>query len=236
MSEQEQEIFDKVKASYGHIAELAMSNQNAGCCGTESSNSKSEDVLSLGCYNGLVTKAGIKEGQTVVDLGSGPGRDLIEAAKIIGEAGKAIGIDMTDQMIELGKKNTADLKNVEIIKGNLQEIPLDDNTVDVIISNCVFNLTANKYKAFSEAYRVLKPGGRIVESDVALDYELSDEERNQQQVYSGCIGGAVSIQEYVHHMERAGFKNIKAEIQFTGNYLLGGKQYEYKSVLFSGEK
>ena len=193
-------------------------------------------MLSIGCYSKLLEKANLKEGEIVLDLGSGPGHDLIQASEIVGSKGKAIGVDMPDEMIDLGKKNTAHLSNVEILKGNLQDIPLPDNSVDVIISNCVFNLAPDKLKAFTEAYRVLKPGGRIVESDVALDYELSEEEKNQSQVYSGCIGGAISIDEYVKYIKMAGFKDIKTENLFKSKYRIKGKDYEYNSVLFQGRK
>lgn len=238
-------MFDKVKDNYGKIASLEMINVNSGCCETSETNidgscceseRNSDGVLSLGCYSKLIEKASLQESEVVLDLGSGPGHDLIQAAEIVGSKGKAIGVDMTDEMIALGKKNTSHLSNVEIIKGNLQDIPLPDNSVDVIISNCVFNLAPDKLKAFTEAYRVLKPGGRIVESDVALDYELTEEEKNQSQVYSGCIGGAISIDEYVKYIAMAGFKGIKTETLFKGRYRIMGKDYEYNSVLFQGIK
>ena len=228
-------MFDKVKENYGKIANLEMVNVNSSCCGSTSER-ESGEVLSLGCYSKLVENANLNEGEVVLDLGSGPAHDLIQAAEIVGSKGKAIGVDMTDEMILLGKKNTAHLTNVEILKGNLQDIPLPDNSVDVIISNCVFNLAPNKLKAFTEAYRVLKPGGRIVESDVALDYELTEEEKNQSQVYSGCIGGAISIDEYRKFMKLAGFSDIKADTLHKGKYTIMGKDYEYKSVLFQGRK
>lgn len=226
-------IFDQVKEDYGNIAKVELIKPTSGsCCGP----TDDTGVLSLGCFSHLVEKAEIKEGEIILDLGSGPGHDLIRAAEVTGPLGRAIGLDMTDEMLELGRKNTAHLSNVEIIKGNLQKIPLDDNTVDVIISNCVINLTPDKTKAFSEAYRVLKPGGRIIESDIALDYDLSEEDKGIQRVYTGCIAGAVSIKKYVDSMMSAGFKDIKADIQFDGKYNISGKEYDYKSVLFSGYK
>jgi ubiquinone/menaquinone biosynthesis C-methylase UbiE len=239
-------MFDKVKENYGRIANSEMVNVTSTCCepATEvdqegsccESGRDTDGVLSLGCYSKLIEKANLNEGDVVLDLGSGPGHDLIQAAEIVGSKGRAIGVDMTDEMIILGKKNTAHLSNVEILKGNLQDIPLPDNSVDVIISNCVFNLAPDKLKAFTEAYRVLKPGGRIIESDIALDYELTEEEKNQSQVYSGCIGGAISIDEYQKYMGLAGFSDIKADTLFKGKYRIMGKDYEYNSVLFQGKK
>ena len=237
--------FDKVKENYGKIASLEMINVNSSCCETGDtaidgscceSTRDSGEVLSLGCYSQLIEKAKLNEGDTVLDLGSGPGHDLIQASEIVGSKGRAIGVDMTDEMLKLGRKNTAHLPNVEILEGNLQDIPLPDNSVDVIISNCVFNLAPDKLKAFKEAYRVLKPGGRIVESDIALDYDLSEEEKNQSQVYSGCIGGAISIDEYVKFMRQAGFDDIKTESLHKGSYRINAKKYEYDSVLFQGTK
>ncbi len=238
-------MFDKVKENYSKIANLEMINVNSGCCestddgtigGSCCESASTGEVLSLGCYSKLIETANLNEGDTVLDLGSGPGHDLIQASEIVGSKGRAIGVDMTDKMLQLGRKNTAHLANVEILEGNLQDIPLPDNSVDVIISNCVFNLAPNKLKAFTEAYRVLKPGGRIVESDIALDYELSEEEKNQSQVYSGCIGGAISIDEYVKFMRLAGFDDIKTEALHKGTYHIRGKVYEYNSVLFQGTK
>lgn len=225
--------FEQVKEDYGNIAKVELIKPpSSSCC--EPADDKG--VLSLGCYSHLVEKAEIKEGEIVLDLGSGPGHDLIRAAEVTGPTGRAIGLDMTDEMLELGRQNTVHLENIEIIRGNLQNIPLDDNTVDVIISNCVFNLTPDKAKAFREAHRVLKPGGRIIESDIALDHELSEEAKGIQKVYTGCIAGAISIKGYVDNMASAGFEHIKAETQFDGKYKISGKDYEYKSVLFSGIK
>ncbi len=233
-------IFDNVKESYGNIAKLELKNNNetSNCCGDVQINSGccGEEVLSLGCYNNLVERAELRKGEILLDLGSGPGHDLLKAVEILGSTGLAIGVDMTKEMIELGRRNTSQFENITIIEGNLQNIPLDDNYVDVIISNCVFNLAPDKLKAYSEALRVLKKGGRMVIADVALDYELDERERSIQQVYSGCIGGAVSINENIEYIKKAGFIDIKAEIQHSGNYLLNNKEYEYKSVLFSGIK
>ncbi|MCY3414285.1 MAG: methyltransferase domain-containing protein [Candidatus Heimdallarchaeota archaeon] len=232
----EQEVFNKVKEQYGNFAKQQMVKPlnmiEQSCC----SSAPEQEIPSLGCYNNLIEAAGIKEGEIVLDLGSGPGHDLLMAADVVGPTGKAIGVDMTQEMLELGRKNAAGYKNVEILEGNLQAIPLEDNSVDVIISNCVFNLTPDKSQAFKEAYRVLKPGGRIIESDIALRDELPDEVKNDDQVYCGCVGGALKKEEYLTHMRDAGFSEVEGEELFEGSYTIKGKQYEYISVLFKGYK
>lgn len=240
----DQKIFIIVKENYGSIARAELSNESSsGCCSTTSAccepstiQINTKETLSLGCYNNLVEASTLEEGLTVLDLGCGPGHDLIEAAKIVGDKGKAFGLDMTDEMLELAKENTKNMQNVQIIKGNLQNIPLPDNSVDVIISNCVFNLAPDKELAFQEAYRVLKPEGRIVESDITLEYDLDSEDTKDDSVYCGCIGGAIEKNSYINHIKKAGFEAIETEVLFEGEYLINGKKYPYHSVLFSAHK
>lgn len=163
--------------------------------------------LGLGCGNPLAFGK-IKEGDIVLDLGSGAGIDAILAAKRVGEKGKVIGVDMTEEMIEKAKGNAKkqDIKNVEFFLGEIENLPIKDNSVDTIITNCVINLTPDKAKTFSEAYRVLKPGGKIYLSDIVLLEELSEELRNNKELISGCVAGALLKEDYLNKIRGAGFK------------------------------
>jgi SAM-dependent methyltransferase len=169
-------------------------------------------LASLGCGNPLAV-ADINEGETVLDLGSGGGIDVLLSAKRVGPAGKVYGLDMTDEMLELAEKNRAAARatNVEFLKGLIEEIPLPDATVDVVISNCVINLSTDKQAVFSEMARVIKPGGRVGVSDVVADNELSTEQRAERGSYVGCIAGALSFGEYEEGLKAAGFENISIE-------------------------
>ncbi|MDD4531774.1 MAG: arsenite methyltransferase, partial [Candidatus Pacebacteria bacterium] len=166
-----------------------------------------EANLGLGCGNPLALGK-IKEGDVVLDLGSGVGIDAILAARRVGEKGRVIGVDMTEEMIERARENTKKLgiKNAEFILGEIENLPLEDNSVDTIITNCVINLTPDKAKTFSEAYRVLKPGGRIYLSDIVLLEELTEEQRNNEGLISGCVAGALLKDDYLNKIGQAGFK------------------------------
>jgi arsenite methyltransferase len=176
-----------------------------------------------GCGN-PVALASLKEGEVVLDLGSGAGLDMFVASKKVGEDGKVIGIDMTPAMIEKAKKNAEELgiTNVDFRYGDIENMPIDSNSVDVIISNCVINLAPDKAKVFHEAYRVLRPGGRIMVSDIVLSKPLPKEVRDEVVTYTGCIGGAILDQEYLGHIRNAGFANVgitgKAGNSFYGAY------------------
>lgn len=163
--------------------------------------------LGLGCGN-PVAFGKIKEGDVVLDLGSGAGIDCFLAAKKAGKAGKVIGVDMTREMIEKAKNNAAKqgIKNVEFILGEIENLPLKDNSVDIIITNCVVNLTPDKTRAFKEAYRVLKSGGKVYLSDIVLLKELSKEQRNNKDLLSGCVAGALLKEDYLRKINNAGFK------------------------------
>lgn len=167
---------------------------------------------SLGCGNPTAV-ADLCEGETVLDLGSGGGIDVLLAAKRVGPTGFAYGLDMTDEMLELARRNAADAgaTNVEFVKGYIEDIPLPDRTIDVVISNCVINLAADKPAVFAEIFRVLKPGGRIGISDVVADDALSPDERAERGSWVGCIAGALSYSEYRQELERAGFVDISVE-------------------------
>ena len=165
--------------------------------------------LGFGCGNPTAI-ASLKEGETVLDLGSGAGLDAFLSAQKVGPSGRVIGVDMTRDMIEMARLNAqkGDFKNVEFRHGEIEALPLDDSSVDVVISNCVINLSPDKAKVFKEAFRVLKPGGRIMVSDIVLTKELPDEIKNSSEAYAACVSGAVLKKEYLALIRSAGFDNI----------------------------
>jgi len=200
--------------------EIAVKGSSCGCaCKNAKNISKSigyseeelkivgEANLGLGCGNPLAFGK-IKEGDVVLDLGSGAGIDAILAAKKVGSKGKVIGVDMTEEMVESARNNAKKYKisNAEFLLGEIESLPLKDNSVDTIITNCVINLTPDKAKTFSEAYRVLKPGGSIYLSDIVLLKELSKEQRNDRDLLSGCVAGALLKEDYLNKIKNAGFK------------------------------
>ena len=167
---------------------------------------------SLGCGNPTAL-AELKAGETVLDLGSGGGIDVLLSAKRVGSTGKAYGLDMTDEMLALAEENKrkSGLTNVEFLKGEIENIPLPDNSVDVIISNCVINLSGDKDRVLREAYRVLKPGGRFAVSDVVVRGEVPGEVRKSMELWVGCIAGALEEMDYVKRLAKAGFDAIDSE-------------------------
>ncbi len=169
-------------------------------------------LASLGCGNPTAV-ADLSPGETVLDLGSGGGIDVFLSAKRVAPTGKAYGLDMTDEMLALAEKNRAEagVDNVEFLKGFIEEVPLPDSTVDVIISNCVINLSADKPAVFREMHRVLRPGGRVGVTDVVADNDLTPEQRAERGSYVGCIAGALSFREYEDQLAEAGFERITVE-------------------------
>jgi len=169
-------------------------------------------LASLGCGNPTAL-AELKAGETVLDLGSGGGIDVLLSAKRVGPTGKAYGLDMTDDMLALARENQrqADVENVEFLKGEIEKIPLLDNSVDVIISNCVINLSADKDRVLREAFRVLKPGGRFAVSDVVVRGEVDEQVRKSMLLWVGCIAGALEEGDYAAKLTRAGFTGISIE-------------------------
>jgi len=169
-------------------------------------------LASLGCGNPTALIE-LKPGETVLDLGSGGGIDVLLSAKRVGPTGKAYGLDMTDDMLALARENQrqAGVENVEFLKGEMEHIPLPDNSVDVVISNCVINLSADKARVLREAFRVLKPGGRFAVSDVVVRGEVPDEVRKSMLLWAGCIAGALEEQEYISKLAAAGFTGISVE-------------------------
>lgn len=166
--------------------------------------------LGLGCGN-PVALASLKEGEVVLDLGSGTGIDCFLAASRVGERGRVIGVDMTIEMIEKARGNAmkGNYKNVEFRLGEIENLPVADNSVDIVISNCVINLSPDKRRVFKEAFRVLKPGGRLMISDVVLSKELPDFIKNSIEAYIGCLSGAIMRNEYLEAIEMAGFQEIR---------------------------
>lgn len=178
--------------------------------------------LGLGCGN-PVALASLKEGDVVLDLGSGAGMDCFLAAQKVGKGGKVIGVDMTPEMIDKARENLTrgNYDNVEFRLGEIENIPAGDNSVDVIISNCVINLSPNKKRVFKEAFRVLKPGGKLMVSDIVLTKELPDFIKNSVEAYVGCLSGAIMQEAYLDAMREAGFREIKVidETSFPIDYI-----------------
>jgi len=168
--------------------------------------------LGLGCGNPTAL-ATLTEGETVLDLGSGAGFDCFLAARKVGEKGRVIGVDMTPEMIEKARENAkkGGFGNVEFRLGEIESLPVADASVDVILSNCVINLSTEKERVFNEAYRVLRPGGRVMISDLVLTRELPEPVRSSLEAYAGCISGAIPLPEYLGRMESAGFRDIRIE-------------------------
>src|SRR5439155_45211 len=221
---------DLVKQKYGQAA-LRVVDGSTSCCDSTSSQSCCDPVTSnlygtaqtadlpaeavaasLGCGNPTAL-AELKPGETVLDLGSGGGIDVLLSARRVGPTGKAYGLDMTDEMLALARENQkkAGINNVEFLKGEIEHIPLPDNSVDVIISNCVINLSANKDRVLREAFRVLKPGGRFAVSDVVTRGPVPAEIRERVLLWVGCIAGALTENEYRSKLEAAGFEKIEVE-------------------------
>ena len=228
---------ETVQAKYGEAAKRAASGDTASCCSGSSgccgATTESWDPItanlydqgqtaglpaeallaSLGCGNPTAL-AELREGETVLDLGSGGGIDVLLSAKRVGITGKAYGLDMTDEMLALANENKAKAgaTNAEFLKGEIENIPLPDSSVDVIISNCVVNLSADKPRVLREAFRVLKPGGRFAVSDVVVRGELPADVRRSLELWVGCVAGALEEREYRTLLANAGFTSIDLEV------------------------
>ena len=225
------EIKDVVKEKYGQAA-LRVVSGGSCCCGAAPSDSHCADPITSNLYDAVQTSglpetavlaslgcgnptalAELKAGEVVLDLGSGGGIDVLLSAKRVGATGKAYGLDMTDEMLALANENRtkAGVENVEFLKGEIENIPLPDSSVDVIISNCVINLSGNKDRVLGEAFRVLKPGGRFAVSDVVTRGEMLPEIRKSVLLWVGCVAGALEENEYKAKLAAAGFENIDIE-------------------------
>lgn len=261
---------DLVREKYAAIAEQSHTQNATSCCGATSSccgdevyTIMSDDYTKLDGYNpdadlglgcGLPTEfAKIKEGDTVIDLGSGAGNDVFIARRIAGEKGKLIGIDFTPAMINKARSNAEKLglNNVEFRLGDIDDMPVTSNYANVIVSNCVLNLVPNKHKVISEIFRVLKPGGHFSISDIVLEGELPQKWREVAEFYAGCVSGAIQKQDYITIIEEGGFKNITLQKEkpiiipdaILANYLNAEEIAAYKqgktkitSITVYGEK
>jgi SAM-dependent methyltransferase len=232
-----QDVREVVKERYGLAALRVVTGAGSACCGTAPSASsccggetvdpitsglydevqKSElpetaVLASLGCGNPTAL-AELRPGEVVLDLGSGGGIDVLLSAKRVGATGKAYGLDMTDEMLALARDNQhkSGIENVEFLKGEIENMPLPDGSVDVIISNCVINLSADKDRVLAEAFRVLKPGGRFAVSDVVVRGDVPAEVRRSVELWVGCIAGALEESEYAGKLARAGFVDVDLE-------------------------
>jgi arsenite methyltransferase len=226
-------IKDVVKEKYGEAAKRAASGAGSACCGTSPASSISgcdpitsnlyasteaatipEAALraSLGCGNPTAL-AQLQPGETVLDLGSGGGIDVLLSARRVGPTGRAYGLDMTDEMLALANENKlkSGLTNVEFLRGEIENIPIPENSVDVIVSNCVINLSADKDRVLREAFRVLKPGGRFAVSDVVVRGEVPPEIRRSIELWVGCVAGALSDADYEQKLTAAGFEHVEIE-------------------------
>jgi len=220
-----------VQEKYGQIAKQSSLLSHSSCCGTSGccgdleismigdeyntveGHQKDAD-LGLGC--GLPTQyAGIRVGDSVLDLGSGAGNDCFVARAIVGETGKVTGLDFTDAMVAkaIGNNQKLGFTNVEFVQGDIEEMPLPDDNYDVVVSNCVLNLVPSKDKAFAQMMRVLKPGGHFCVSDVVIKGKLPKALRQDAEMYAGCVAGALEMNEYLGIMEKNGFKNITVHKQ-----------------------
>jgi SAM-dependent methyltransferase len=228
MSTQASELREEIRAHYAAAA-VAVTEGASGCCGPKDQaidtdenfgatlyTADERDVLpvkavaaSLGCGNPTAV-AELREGERVLDLGSGGGIDVLLSARRVGPAGKAYGLDMTDEMLALALANAAKAgaTNVEFLKGTIEAIPLPANTIDVVISNCVINLSVDKPAVFAETFRVLRPGGRIGVSDIVADDDLTPDQRAERGSYADCVAGALSFSEYHASLAAAGFTDI----------------------------
>jgi SAM-dependent methyltransferase len=225
------QIKDVVREKYGQAALRVVDGESNSCCGGAAFNGSCDPITSnlygdaeagsvpeqallasLGCGNPTAL-AELHEGETVLDLGSGGGIDVLLSAQRVGPTGKAYGLDMTDEMLNLARENArkAGAENVEFLKGEIENIPLPDDSVDVIISNCVINLSADKHRVLQEAFRVLKPGGRFAVSDVVVRGQVPAEVRKNVELWIGCIAGALEESEFERLLADVGFEDADIE-------------------------
>ena len=227
----EPNIKDVVREKYAEAARRAKSGQHSCGCGTSGASAECDPITSnlygadqltglpeeavtasLGCGNPTAL-ASLQPGETVLDLGSGGGIDVLLSARRVGPQGKAYGLDMTDEMLALARENQrkSGIENAEFLKGEMESMPLPDGAVDVIVSNCVVNLSADKDRVFQEAFRVLRPGGRLAISDVVFRGEVPAEVRRNVELWVGCVAGALQESEYRAKLDAAGFASIEIE-------------------------
>jgi SAM-dependent methyltransferase len=249
----DQEIKKHVQERYGEYAVRAQTQQ-ASCCGPETQSCGcacgpgTSYTQSIG-YSSIDTKilpestvnaaagcgnphaiAGLSEGESLLDLGSGGGIDVFIAAKKVGPTGRAVGVDMTDEMLHLARKSADEmgLKNVEFRKGDIENLPFEESEFDVIISNCVINLAPDKDKVFREAYRVLKPGGRIAVSDIVKMGEMPEDFKNNKDSWASCVSGAIEAELYLDKMRDAGFMDVRIVSRRGSGHILSAEVEGHK--------
>jgi SAM-dependent methyltransferase len=242
MTETPTPIHEAVREHYAErIKSSASCCGDGGCCSTDSnlypvdllaSLPEGESAISYGCGD-PITLASLEAGQTVLDLGSGAGLDCFFAAKKVGESGHVIGVDMTPEMIERARSsaNRLNIQNVEFRQGYLEDLPVESGTVDVIISNCVINLSPDKSRVFAEAFRVLKPGGKLAVSDIVTDGPLPAAIKKSLSAWAGCVAGAVDARDYVAMMESAGFTDISIDPVFFDRQTVDSALDEMEDVI-----
>ncbi|HEX2189315.1 MAG TPA: arsenite methyltransferase [Longimicrobiaceae bacterium] len=225
------DIRETVREKYGQAALRVVAGGGSSCCGGAAFNGSCDPITSdlydaaqtaalpegavlasLGCGNPTAL-AELREGETVLDLGSGGGIDVLLSARRVGPTGQAYGLDMTDEMLELARRNQreAGVENAEFLRGHIEDVPLPDAAVDVLISNCVVNLSADKPRVLREAFRVLKPGGRFAVSDVVVRGEVPADVRKSMELWVGCVAGALEEGEFRRLLEEAGFEEVEIE-------------------------
>ncbi|MFQ6074681.1 MAG: methyltransferase domain-containing protein [Candidatus Bathyarchaeia archaeon] len=229
-----------------HYATVALTKtdqqRNPPCCAVERAATCCQpptiQVPSLGCIVSLAQRAGLKPGEVVVDLGSGLGHDVFEAADLVGPEGRVIGIDFTQEMVDAARKTAEErgYTGVEFRLADMEDVPLPDGFADVVISNCVINLSPNKLAVFREAYRILKPGGRLVDADEIAAEELPKSLVEDKKAWCGCVGGALTAEGYSDLIRKAGFEDITVTLYSTHRFRWEGGQVTIHSGIIRGYK
>jgi SAM-dependent methyltransferase len=238
---------DVIRKSYAKALERAREDDSScatdeqkgsSCCSPSLKLPKEIKMPSFGSTRNLAEKANLKEGDIVVDLGSGPGYDLLSAAKIVGPNGMAVGVDFTPEMVKHATEKAEEigLDNVTVYQGDIEELPLLDNIADVVISNCVINLAMDKQKVFNEAFRILKPGGRLVDADIIAGKELPKSLQEDKEALCGCVGGALTEEGYVEKIREAGFVDIKVNIEHSNKINWNGEKIPMHSGIITAIK
>ena len=237
-----------IQTSYTQALKTAKNSSSSGCCTTDTGteiliNSFEKDPfqedqgISFGCYRlDDILKKQLKTGDTVIDFGSGPGHDLFLTARAVGSEGRAIGVDFTDAMIEEASNIAKEkgLTQVELVKASIEKIPLEDNIADAIISNCVINLTMDKQAVFSEAFRLLKSGGQLIDADIISGGDFSEELKKNKDLWCSCIGGALTEEETRSLLEQAGFVDIEITLGQKNPLIFQGKEFfSYSSIIIA---
>lgn len=232
-----------IQESYTKALNVAKNDSSMACCSPSSSSEillssiETDQGITFGCYrlDGILEQR-VTKGSTIIDFGSGPGHDLFIAARVVGKEGKAIGVDFTDAMIEEATKvaKEKELTQVELVKASIDNIPLADNIADAIISNCVINLTMNKQKVFNEAFRLLKPGGQLIDADIISGGDFSEALQRNSDLWCSCIGGALTKEETIDLLQKTGFTDIDIDLGDKGYFTFEGKEYtSYSSFIYA---